>query len=70
MKAYKVTVHSEDLECVVRVGDNEGEEEAIEKWQSDDVDEWISARPEQPDVTVELYGTKEQLKKWESEEQK
>jgi len=49
-KKYRVRVHSEDCIAIV---DAENEEDAIEKYYNEEVEEWETDPNEQPDITAE-----------------
>lgn len=48
-KYFTVTIHSEDTECMV-IAYNE--HEAREKFDNGEIDEWLTAEYEQPEITV------------------
>lgn len=52
MKKFKVTLHSEDTECIVIAKD---EEEADEKFWNGEIDEWLTEESYQPETIIELY---------------
>lgn len=50
MKKFKVTLHSDDTECVVIA---ENEDEAEEKYWNGEIDEWLTSEWEQPQTIIE-----------------
>ncbi|KKK61908.1 hypothetical protein LCGC14_3009650 [marine sediment metagenome] len=51
MKTYKITVHSDDLVCIVTAND---EDDAEQKYIKGEIDEWIAGSEyEQSDMKVE-----------------
>ena len=45
-----ITVHSDDIECIVTATD---EDDAEQKFLGNEIDEWLSSEYEQPNMTVE-----------------
>lgn len=52
MKQFLIRVHSEDTECIVTAIN---EDDAIDKFNGGEIDEWLTAENEQSDITAELY---------------
>jgi len=51
MKKYKITIHSDDLECIVTASD---EENAEQQYLKGEIDEWLAGSEfEQSDMTIE-----------------
>ena len=50
MKQFKVTVHGDDTECIVTANNAE---EAREKFDNGEIDEWLTPECEQPEIRIE-----------------
>lgn len=53
MKQFKITLHSDDTECIVTAND---EDEAEEKYWNGEIDEFLTPEWEQPSVIIKEIG--------------
>ena len=50
MKKFKIIIHSDDAECMVVAAN---EDEAMEKFDNGEIDEWLTPEWEQSEIKIE-----------------